>query len=80
MTDERLSPGEYLEALKALREPISDATSRAETLDVELKPLAIAGDLDLEGLVWMLGRAEDRVLQAVRAAEIMLATEGLRLE
>jgi hypothetical protein len=28
----------------------------------------------------MLGRAEDRVLQAVRAAEIMLATEGLRLE
>ncbi len=78
--EERLEPRAYLEELRELQAAISDATSRTEALDQELKSLAVDGDLDLEGLVWMLERAEDRAVQAVRACEIILATEGLPLE
>ncbi len=55
-------------------------SGRAQALDEELKPLAVAGDLDLGGVLFNLERAEERALQAVRACEILLATEGLPLE
>ncbi len=47
---ERLSPGEYVEELRALREAITDITSRAEALDTEEKPRELAQDLNLDGL------------------------------
>ena len=78
--DERLSPREYVGALRALREAITDATSRAQALDEEEKPLALARDLDLDQLVFLLERAEYRALEAVTAAEILAATKGARLE
>ncbi len=77
---ERLEPRAYLDELKALRETITAATSRAQALDEEEKPLAVAEGLDLEALAWLLERAEERALQAVRAAEILGATRGVRLE
>jgi hypothetical protein len=77
---EVLEPRAYLEELRGLQAAVTDAASRAQALDEELKPLAVAGDLDLTGVVFNLERAEERTLQAVRACEILLATEGLPLE
>jgi hypothetical protein len=78
--DERLSPREYVGALRALRESITDATSRAEALQCEEKPLELARDLDLDQLVSLLEGAEERALEAVTAAEILAATGGMGLE
>ena len=78
--DQRLSPREYVGALRALREAITDATTRAEALQCEEKPRELMWDLDLDQLVVLLERAEARALEAVTAAEILAATKGVRLE
>ncbi len=77
---EALDPRAYLEELRGLQAAITATVSQAQALDEELKPLALAGDLDLDTLFAHLERAEERILQAVRACEILLATEGLPLE
>ncbi len=77
---EVLDPRAYLEELRGLQAAVTAAVSQAQALDEELKPLAVAGDLYLTGVVFNLERAEERALQAVRACEILLATEGLPLE
>ncbi len=77
---ERLEPRVYLGELRDLEAAISDATCRALALDEEEKPLAVAGDLDLGQLVWLLERTAERAVQAVAACEILLATDGLPLE
>ncbi len=77
---EVLDPRAYLEELRGLQAAVTAAVSQAQALDEELKPLALADDLDLDGVLFNLERAEERALQAVRACEILLATEGLPLE
>ncbi|MBA3472557.1 MAG: hypothetical protein H0T57_04895 [Rubrobacter sp.] len=78
--NERLEPRVYLDELRELQASISAATSRSQALGEEEQPLAVADGLDLDGLVLVLERAEERALQAVTAAEILLAAEGLSLE
>ena len=84
MVDEPLTPSEYLQELRALCETISAATSRAQALDEEEKPIELADGLDLDAdlgaLVSLLKRAEERAEQAVNAAEILAATRGTTLE
>ncbi len=77
--NERLRPQAYLEELKILRDTITAATSRAQALDEEEKPVELVQALDLAGLAYHLERAEERALEAVTAAEILLATKGLHL-
>jgi hypothetical protein len=77
---ERLELRAYLDELRELQAAISEASSRAQALDEEEQPLVVAGGLDLGQLVFLLDRAEDRAVQVARAAEILLAAEGLALE
>jgi hypothetical protein len=83
MVAERLAPPEYLEELRALRETITAATSRAQALEEE-KPAELADGLELEtdlgALVSLIERVEERAEQAVKAAEILAATRGITLE
>ncbi|MDQ3767844.1 MAG: hypothetical protein M3346_10925 [Actinomycetota bacterium] len=80
MDEQRLDPPEYLAELRALREVITATTSRAEALQLEEKPDELAGDLQIHELVEFLEEAEQRALEGVRAAEILLATKGFPLD
>jgi len=77
---EQLDPAAYLTELRALRETITSATSRAQALNEEEKPHVLRDDLYLDTLVDHLERAEDAAVQAITAAEILAATRGMPLE
>ena len=82
--DEQLEPAEYIVELKKLRESIMVATSRAQALDEEEKPMVLArarvGGVDLDRLISSLELAEDRAAEAVRKAELFLSVEGHQLD
>ncbi len=77
---ERLAPAAYLAELKKLQAKISEATSRAQALDEEEKPVELTVGVDLRQLAYLLERAEERAQEAVRSTELLFAVKGLQLE
>ena len=80
---EQLGAQEYVYELRQLTRMLTDATSRAEALDQAQKPDAVARaeiGLNMNYLVWLLDRATEEAEETLRAAELVIAIEGIRLE
>ena len=80
---EHLGAQEYVYELRQLTKMLTDATSRAEALDQAEKPDALARaeiGLNMNYLVWLLDQATEEAEETLRAAELVLAIEGIRLE
>ncbi len=80
---EHLGAQEYVYELRQLTRMLTDAASRAEALDQAEKPDALARaeiGLNMNYLVWLLDQATEEAEETLRAAELVLAIEGIRLE
>ncbi len=74
---------EYVSELSNLTRILNDATSRAEALDYAEQPLALTRaevGLNLNYLVWLLEQATEEAEETLRAAELVLAVEGMPLD
>ena len=79
---EHLGAQEYVYELRQLSRMLTDATSRAEALDQAQKPDALVRaeiGLNLNYLVWLLEQATEEAEETLRAAELVLAIEGMYL-
>ncbi len=80
---EYLGAQEYISELRQLANILTDVTSRTEALDQAQQPLALtrAGvGLNLNYLVWLLEQATEEAEETLRAAEVVLAVEGIPLD
>ena len=80
---EPLEAREYVYELRQLMKMLHHATLQAEELDQAEKPLTLARaeiGLNLNYLVWLLEQATEEAEETLRAAELVLATEGMPLD
>ncbi len=73
---------EYVSELRQLASMLNDARTRTEALDQAQKPFALTWTeigLNLNYLVWLLEQACEEAEETLRAAEIVLAIEGMPL-
>jgi len=82
-TAEPLEAREYVYELRQLMKMLVHATLQAEELDQPEKPLALARaeiGFNLNYLVWLLEQATEEAEETLRAAELVLAIEGVPLD
>ena len=80
---EPLEAREYVYELKQLMKMLVHATLQAEALDHAEKPDVLARaeiGLNLNYLVWLLEQATEEAEETLRAAELVLAIEGMPLD